>query len=95
MFEEEFKRAPKFRWILKPASRAQGSGIIIISKLSQIKKWNSGRYNTKDEPYVISRYIEKPLLVGGRKFDLRIFVLVTCFRPLRAYLYRSGFARFT
>ncbi|CAN0478706.1 unnamed protein product [Laminaria digitata] len=46
------------------------------------------------EAYLISRYIENPLLVGGRKFDLRIYVLVTCYRPLRVYLFVHGFARF-
>ena len=45
------------------------------------------------EAYVISRYIDKPLLIGGKKFDLRIYVLVTNYRPLKVWLSSLGFAR--
>jgi len=33
--------------------------------------------------------------LGGKKFDLRIYVLVVSYQPLTVYLYRSGFGRFT
>lgn len=82
---------------MKPTSRSQGKGIFIINKLAQIKKWSTqSRWAQMPlkEAYVISRYIENPLLIGGKKFDLRIYVLVTNYRPLKAYQYVHGFARF-
>jgi len=44
--------------------------------------------------YVVSRYIDDPLLVGGKKFDVRLYVLVLSYRPLKVYLSDLGFARF-
>ncbi|NXT90470.1 TTLL1 polyglutamylase, partial [Anhinga rufa] len=46
------------------------------------------------EAYVISLYINNPLLIGGKKFDLRLYVLVSTYRPLRCYMYKLGFCRF-
>ncbi|KAK7886116.1 hypothetical protein WMY93_025737 [Mugilogobius chulae] len=46
------------------------------------------------EAYVISLYIDNPLLIGGKKFDLRLYVLVTTYRPLKCYMYKLGFCRF-
>jgi tubulin polyglutamylase TTLL9 len=36
-----------------------------------------------------------PLLVGNKKFDMRIYALCTSYQPLVLYLNRSGFGRFT
>ncbi|CAG7824882.1 unnamed protein product, partial [Allacma fusca] len=43
---------------------------------------------------IVQQYISKPLLINDRKFDLRIYVLVTNFHPLRVYLYNDGLVRF-
>jgi hypothetical protein len=43
---------------------------------------------------VVSEYIANPLLVKGLKFDLRIYVGITCFNPLRIYVFENGLARF-
>lgn len=42
----------------------------------------------------LCRYLHKPYLIGGRKFDLRIYVYVTCYDPLRVYLFQDGLVRF-
>ena len=47
------------------------------------------------ESYVVQRYVDNPYLVGGKKFDMRMYALVTSFQPLTIYIYRSGFARFS
>lgn len=37
LFVEEFRRQPQATWIMKPAGRAQGKGIFLINKLSQVR----------------------------------------------------------
>jgi tubulin polyglutamylase TTLL9 len=99
LFVEEFKRNPNTIWIMKPVGKSQGKGIFLFTRLQQVSQWkNDFRWkpdNPQAEPYVVQRYINNPLLIGGKKFDMRIYVLVTSYSPLTAYLYRTGFARFT
>lgn len=100
LFVDEFKRNPHTTWIVKPGAKCQGIGIFLINKVSQIKKWASSKqwpsfsFASGHDSYVVSRYVDNPLLIGQRKFDLRIYVLVISYRPLKAFIYRDGFARF-
>ncbi|KAB1270516.1 putative tubulin polyglutamylase TTLL1 [Camelus dromedarius] len=84
LFVEEFRKSPSSTWIMKPCGKAQGKGIFLINKLSQIKKWSRDSKTSSfvsqstKEAYVISLYINNPLLIGGRKFDLRLYKLGFC-----------------
>mmetsp|Transcript_728 Transcript_728/g.1465 ORF Transcript_728/g.1465 Transcript_728/m.1465 type:complete len:82 (+) Transcript_728:269-514(+) len=79
------------KFICKPIGRSQGKGIFIVKKLNQLKKWSGSKSNPFNslglkDSYVISKYVDKPFLISGKKFDLRVYVLVTSFRPLKIWL---------
>jgi tubulin polyglutamylase TTLL6/13 len=42
---------------------------------------------------VVQQYLQRPFLVNGLKFDLRIYVLVLCCDPLRVFSYKEGLVR--
>ncbi|CAH1644186.1 unnamed protein product [Spodoptera littoralis] len=72
-------------WIHKPVAQSQGRGIFLFRSLCEMNCGTSA---------VVQRYIERPLLIAGYKFDLRLYVCVPGYRPLTAYMYAEGLARF-
>lgn len=41
----------------------------------------------------MQRYLHKPHLIDGFKYDLRVYVLVNGINPLRVYMYKDGLCR--
>ncbi|KAG6938479.1 tubulin tyrosine ligase like 9 [Chelydra serpentina] len=83
LFVEEFRKNPGITWIMKPVARSQGRGIFLFRKLKDVIDWRKDGIRSDDqkdetqvENYVAQCYIENPYLIGGRKFDLRVYVLV-------------------
>jgi hypothetical protein len=51
--------------------------------------------NVKSEVFVIQKYLERPLLIDSRKFDIRLWVLVNCsdLKDQKCYLFKEGYIR--
>jgi len=82
-------------WIVKPTDKGCGQGIYLVARKSELKKKvSSVALSAKHKHVVVSRYIDNPLLIDGFKFDLRFYVLVTSFSPLRIFFYNEGLGRF-
>jgi len=75
------------KFILKPAAGTFGKGIIILNPGEAIPP------DLRDKRLVAQEYIE-PYLIDGRKFDFRVYILVTSLNPLHIYLYQDGLVRF-
>ena len=78
-------KANKNKWIIKPPASARGIGIKVVHKWSQIPK---------KRPVVVQKYLAKPCIINQRKFDLRIYVFVGGYDPLRVYVFQDGLVRF-
>jgi len=78
--------------IFKPSTGSQCHGIWLSTPRSfnavAQRLCGSGR-----DAYVTQDLLPNPVLYNGKKVDLRLYVLVTSFRPLRMKLYREGVVR--
>lgn len=71
--------------ICKPQGGSCGRGIFLCDSAAVLGKLTD---------HVAQEYIARPLLIGGLKWDLRVYVAVTGVDPLSVHVYREGLARF-
>ncbi|CAF0782845.1 unnamed protein product [Rotaria sordida] len=91
-FLRSFKKQNR-TWICKPRYSYAGRGIYVISvnsDLNTIFKFKIGNGNRLQlQPrlpgYLMQEYISRPLLIKGRKFDIRVHWLVAWTKPLLVF----------
>jgi len=88
-WESSRLRQPEALWIWKPCSQSCGRGIKVLGAvLSEADNKEIGRKRG-----VVQRYIPNPLLLNGYKFDLRVYVVVLSYEPLKVYINEEGLVR--
>jgi tubulin polyglutamylase TTLL6/13 len=84
-FRAQFTKKKNRTFIVKPEASSQGRGIFLTRNIDAVQP---------GEHFVAQRYLCKPYLIDGLKFDLRLYVLLAGCDPLRIYLYNDGLVRF-
>jgi tubulin polyglutamylase TTLL6/13 len=83
----QFNRKKTKTFIIKPVNMCQGRGIYLTRRFEDIDM-------KSNDQLVAQRYMHKPYLIDGLKFDLRVYVLIYGVDPLRVYVFNEGIARF-
>lgn len=84
-FKSQVSKKGRKTYIIKPAASCQGRGIYLTRSPETVEL---------SEPCVAQRYLHRPYLIDGLKFDLRLYVLLAGCDPLKIFLFRDGLARF-
>eukprot|EP00117_Sycon_ciliatum_P003274 scpid64433/ scgid2094/ Tubulin polyglutamylase TTLL4; Tubulin--tyrosine ligase-like protein 4 len=89
--KERLRSSPQ-PWILKPSIGKQALGVKIVTNRKQLpsfrQKENAGKR------FVLQRYVTDPLLVLGRKFHMRLYLVLTSLSPLRVLAHDEGLVLF-
>eukprot|EP00439_Symbiodinium_sp_Y106_P047625 s207_g6.t1 len=89
----------KVFYIVKPDHLCQGRGIFLTTELDRLRQ-AAEESRKKNEATVVQRYLSRPMLIEGLKFDLRLYFLVSAKKAsgeagldLRCFLFRDGLVR--
>jgi hypothetical protein len=79
---KDYKVSKDNLWLVKPNFSTYGIGIHFLKDVNKVRRGD-----------IVTKYVSNPLLINNKKFDFRIYVLVTGHDPLKIYLNEQCFAR--
>jgi len=87
------------KWIKKKSRNSHNAkGVTVLTRENSKALLEEYEYGSKcgtiEDKYIVQRYIQNPLLLEGKKFDFRVYLLVANTDPL-ILLYHDGFLRFS
>jgi len=97
-YSAEEDKNSKNLWIVKPGENTnRGTGINVCATVDQVReelKATICEKTGKAHTYIVQKYIDKPYLINKRKFDLRIYSLITSINGgMQGYYYSEGYIR--
>eukprot|EP00063_Salmo_salar_P016022 XP_013990857.1 PREDICTED: protein polyglycylase TTLL10-like isoform X3 [Salmo salar] len=93
-------------WICKPTGLNQGRGIFLLRSQDDVSAFRLKLQNIAESqcnrtlPFrlpqarIVQQYVQNPLLLKGRKFDVRSYFLIACTSPYMVF-FRHGYVRLT
>ncbi|XP_075293525.1 inactive polyglycylase TTLL10 [Opisthocomus hoazin] len=93
-------------WICKPSCSNQGRGIFLLKNPAAVNTLQAELHSTEEyrlskkvlhkvpQARIVQRYIHQPLLLEGKKFDVRSYLLIACTAPY-VLLFAQGYVRLT
>jgi tubulin monoglycylase TTLL3/8 len=91
-FPQSFNDGLRNLWVIKPGQNSKGSGVMLTDSLEEVVERGLNMQSR-----VVQKYIERPLLLptakGAVKFDIRQWVLVTSFEPVKVFMFNSCYLR--
>ena len=92
-------------WIIKPINLNRGRCIQVLNdtdaiieyllKIQEMKKIEGENNNFKCEHILLQKYLESPLLYQGRKFDIRIWIMLIAGQENFVYIFKQGHLKAT